>query len=181
MLLNRRNVSLSGAALTVWLLGAGPFFLSDLYAEPAGECRAALRPLMLQQNPDASQIPAIRELCHREADAGDPEAIYQLAFFFLGLESWDPGQATSLILTAAEHEVPEAQYWLAWQYDSGPLLPNDPHLALRWYQAAADKDHRLALERLAEAYTAGDFGLPVDRKKASELKARAARCADSSG
>ncbi len=178
---NRQTISSPGIALCVWLIGSGLGSASLAYAGPTGECRAALYPLLLQQSPDTAKLPSVRELCRREADAGDPEAVYQLSFFFLGLDSWDPEQAISLILTAAERDVPEAQYWLAWQYDSGPLLPNDPALALRWYQASADRDHRLALQRLAEAYRVGDLGLPVDRKKASLLNARAAQCAEKSG
>jgi TPR repeat protein len=167
--------------LVTLLLVSGPWLGNSVNAEPVGNCRATLRPLMLQQDLDETQLTSVRELCQREADAGDPEAIYQLSFFFLGLTSWDPVQATSLILAAAERDVPEAQYWLAWQYDSGPLLPNDARLALHWYQAAAENEHRLALERLAEAYAAGELGLPVDGRMASQFRARAARCADNPG
>ena len=163
------------------IIGFGLWPITPAYPQDAGACRATLRPLMLQQSPDKAQLRSIRELCQREADAGDPEAVYQLSFFFLGLDSWDPERATSLMLTAAERDVSEAQYWLAWQYDDGPLLPNDPALALQWYQASAERDHPLALQRLAEAYAAGNLGLKVDRKKASQLKARAARCAEKSG
>jgi TPR repeat protein len=179
----RRDFLIAGlpAVLFACAIGSGLWPVMPAYAQDTGACRAALRPLILQQNPDKAQLQSIRELCQREADAGDPEAIYQLSFFSLGLDSWDPAQATSLILAAAERDVAEAQYWLAWQYDSGPLLPNDPALALQWYQASAESDHPLALQRLAEAYADGSLGLKVDRKKASQLKARAARCAAKSG
>jgi TPR repeat protein len=183
----RRKIKISTLAASVFsgvfsgFLFLGPWPAISAESELKGECRVTLRPLLLQQNPDAAQLRSVRELCQREADAGDPEAIYQLSFFFLGLNSWDPGKATSLILTAAERDIPEAQYWLAWQYDSGPLLPNDPALALQWYQASAENDHRLALERLADAYTEGDFGLRVDKKMASQFRARAERCAEESG
>jgi TPR repeat protein len=181
VLRRKKKISALGMSVFTGILFLGPWPALSAQPEPKGECRVTLRPLLLQQNPDSAQLSAIRELCQREANAGDPEAVYQLSFFFLGLDSWDPDKASALILTAAEGGVPEAQYWLAWQYDSGPLLPNDPVLALQWYQVSAEKDHRLALERLAEAYTVGALGLQPDRKKASQFRALAARCAEESG
>jgi TPR repeat protein len=181
MLRRKMKISTLGISIFTGVVFLGPWPGLSAQPQPKGECRVTLHPLLLQQNPDAAHLRAIRELCQREADAGDPEAVYQLSFFFLGLDSWDPEQASALIMTAAEDGVPEAQYWLAWQYDSGPLLPNDPVLALQWYQASSEKDHRLALERLAEVYAVGELGLHPDRKKASQLRARAARCAEESG
>jgi TPR repeat protein len=170
-----------GVTLFVGLIGSIFLFVVPAFAERQSECRAALRPLLLQPDPDEAELRSVRELCEREAEAGNPEATYQLSFFYLGLDSWDPATATSLILDAAGQNIPEAQYWLAWQYDSGPLLPNDAELALQWYEASAARDHPLALQRLAEAYAAGELGLPVDKKRASELRAEALRCAEQSG
>ncbi len=155
-----------------------PFRTSDAQTGSAGECRASLRPLLLQPNPDPGQLRLIRQLCQTEADAGDPVALYQLSFFYLGLENWNAEKAASMVLSAAQAGVPEAQYWLAWQYEAGPLLPNDPSLALHWYQLAAENNHRLALQRLAEAYENGSLGLAADTKKASLYRARAAQCAE---
>jgi TPR repeat protein len=181
VLRHRLTIALLTIAQFAALAGLSAGSANPARAAPAGECRATLRPLLLQQNPDQQKLRSSRELCEREAEAGDAEATYQLALFDLGLESWDPDVAIPLILTAAGRGIPEAQYWLAWQYDSGPLLPNNPALAVQWYRAAADQEHPLALQRLGEAYAVGDLGLSVDAKKASELKAEAARCAQKSG
>jgi TPR repeat protein len=153
------------------------FFLTVPFAPAAaGECRALLRPLMLQAELDDARLMEVRELCVAEADAGDADALYQSSLFYLGLLEWSPDDAIPMISAAAVRGVPEAQYWLAWQYDEGPLLPNNAELALRWYEAAGDGEHRLALERLATAYQNGELGVPPDARKAAVLRARAERC-----
>jgi hypothetical protein len=143
----------------------------------AGECRAGLRPLLLDETPDSAALATIRRTCAAEAEAGDADALYQLALFHLGLGGeWQPEAAIPLIQEAAGAGVPEAQYWLAWQHESGPLLPHDPAIALGWYQRAANANHRLAVARLAQAYGAGELGLPRDRLRAAEYKRREAQC-----
>jgi len=146
----------------------------------AGECRGLLRPLLLQEAPDARELGAVREVCEKEAKRGDPDSEYQLSLFYLGLTDWNVDEALPLILNAAHSGVPEAQYWLAWQYDAGPLLPDDFALARHWYEMAGENDHRLALQRLADAYHKGDLGLPIDERKAGVLRARAAKCENNS-
>lgn len=147
-------------------------------AVQAGLCVDAMRPLLLESEPDPAVIEDIRAACESEAVAGDAVALYQLALFHLGLGGeWQPEAATPLIHEAAAAGVSEAQYWLAWQYEEGPLLEHDQTVALSWYQRAANADHRLALARLAHAYEAGELGLAPDRLKALEYQARAARCA----
>ena len=150
-------------------------------AASAGECRAALRPLLVQAEPPPASLASVRGLCETGRAAGDPDAAYQLALLDLGLQRWQPQTAIPLIEEAAEAGVSEAQYWLAWQYEAGPLLENDAVRALRWYQAAAEREHRLALQRLADAYAAGELGLPADSRRAIEYRARAERCAQQSG
>jgi TPR repeat protein len=147
-------------------------------AATRGECRAALRPLMLQNPPPQDALLAVRSLCAAEAEAGDADAEYQLAMLHLGLIDWDVDKAVPMIQSAAQRGVPEAQYWLAWQYEEGPLLPNDARLAVQWYRSAGENDHRLALDRLATAYQRGELGLPVDSQKATEMRARAEACAN---
>jgi TPR repeat protein len=142
----------------------------------AGGCRVALAPLLLQSAPDKAVLGRVRELCLAEADRGDPDSLYQVSLFHLGLLDWDVDTALPMIRSAADRGVAEAQYWLAWQYEEGPLLPNDAELALRWYHAAGDGEHRLALNRLAAAYQRGELGLASDARKAAEFRARAARC-----
>jgi hypothetical protein len=165
-LLNTRTL-----VITVTLL-AGPV------TALAGECRASLRPLLLSREPEAVALDQVRQLCQSEADGGDAGALYQLALTWLGPGGqWEPDRAIPMIHAAAERGVPEAQYWLAWQYESGPLLSHDGATALGWYLRSAEANHRLALARLAEAYARGELGLPVEPNRALEYRARQARCA----
>jgi TPR repeat protein len=140
-----------------------------------------LRPLLLQPAPDVGQLAAVKDTCKTEVEKGDADAEYQLALFYLGLLDWDVDKALPLIMSAAQNGVSEAQYWLAWQYDEGPLLDHDIDLARHWYERAGKNEHRLALQRLAEAYERGDLGLPVNERKASVLRAKVARCKNNSG
>lgn len=163
-----------------WIL-AGAILILCGSAASAGECRNMLRPLLLQQSPPPGALEAVREICKAEVANGDPDSEYQLAIFYLGLTSWDVGIAIPMIKSAAQSGVPEAQYWLAWQYDEGPLLADDTDKARHWYERAGENEHPLALQRLAEAYEHGDLGLPVDIRKASVLRSQAARCENDSG
>lgn len=158
-------------SLLLVLLSAAPA------ASLAGDCRSLVRPLLLQAEPEPVQLARARSLCGAEAEAGDPEATYQLSFFSLGLGgAWRPEEAIPLIRSAADEGVTEAQYWLAWQSEAGPALPHDRAIALNWYERAADGNHRLALQRLADAWDRGELGLPVNGRKALELRARIRRC-----
>ncbi len=143
----------------------------------AGDCRALLRPLLLKAEPAAADLARVKAVCAAEANQGDPDSTYELALFSLGLGgNWQPDEAIPLIQTAAGQGVSEAQYWLAWQSESGPALPHDSAIALGWYRKAAAGRHRLALQRLAEASEKGELGLPVDRRKAMEYRAQIRRC-----
>lgn len=146
----------------------------------AGDCRAELRPLLLAQPPDRTALLELQSFCQAEADAGDVDSLYQAALFHLGLVDFDVDRALPMIETAATQGVSEAQYWLAWQYEAGPLLPDNLQLALEWYQRAADNEHRLALNRLATAYLSGELGVAADPRKAAGFRARAERCSNSS-
>ena len=127
--------------------------------------------------PDAGRIDAVRATCSREADGGDAEALYQLALMDLGLAGrFEPDVAVPRIRKAAEQGVTEAQYWMAWQSEAGPLLSNDTATALAWYRRAAEANHRLALDRLATAYEKGELGLEPDPREATVLRARIHRC-----
>jgi len=152
--------------------------MSPGYGQQASpvRCRDALRPVLLQTDPDRDLLPDIQNLCEGQAKGGDPDALYQLSLLYLGLVDWQPDKAIPMMRSAAESGVPEAQYWLAWQYESGPLLENDPQLALRWYLRAGEQEHRLALDRLADVYGRGELGMPADARQAGLYRARAARC-----
>lgn len=143
----------------------------------AADCRTEVRALLVQSAPAADAVSAVRQLCTAASARGEADASYQLALLDLGPDGWRPERAIPLITQAADAGVPEAQYWLAWQQDTGPLLPNNPDESLRWYQAAAAQSHRLALARLADAYEFGELGLTPAPARATELRAQAAQCA----
>ncbi|MBM4221829.1 MAG: hypothetical protein FJ170_07775, partial [Gammaproteobacteria bacterium] len=88
------------AAVLALLLGPVPAH--------AGVCRSELRPLLLQAQPAAASIAAVRAHCEAEASAGDADATYQLALFHLGLGGeWNPAAAIPLIRSAAERDIAE--------------------------------------------------------------------------
>jgi TPR repeat protein len=148
-------------------------------AAQAADCRSVVRPLVLSASPDPASLAAAREQCTAEAEAGSADARFQLAFFSLGLGGvWAPEAAIPLIREAAGAGVSEAQYWLAWQSEEGPLLPNDAATAVGWYQRAAEGKHRLALDRLARAYEKGELGLTPDPREALRLRAQIRQCDD---
>lgn len=152
--------------------------LNAIPARPAAECRSMLRPLLRDQAPLAAEVERARNLCQAQAEAGDADATYHLALTYLGLGGrWEPDSAIPLIQLAAERGVAEAQYWLAWQHESGLLLPHDTSRALGWYLRAAQAQHRLALARLARAHEFGELGLPIEPRRAGEYRARQAHCA----
>jgi TPR repeat protein len=143
-----------------------------------GDCREELRPLLLTTTPDPVRLDTVRRQCAAEALSGDAEALYQLALTELGLGGrWQPERALPRIREAAERGISEAQYWLAWQYEAGPLLPDDAALALDWYRRAADGRHRLAVARLASAYENGELGLSADPAEALRYRALQSQCA----
>lgn len=143
----------------------------------AADCRAVVRPLLLSAAPAPAEVAAARAQCVAEAAAGSADAGYQLAFFSLGLGGeWSPDVAIPLVRAAAAAGVSEAQYWLAWQSEEGPLLPHDQATALGWYRLAAAANHRLALGRLARAYEQGELGLTPDPREALRLRAQVRQC-----
>jgi len=155
--------------------------LLALLAAPAAaaDCRSLLQPLLLDPAPDPARLAAVLEYCDEAAAAGDADALYQSALPLLGLNGrWEPATASTLIAEAAARGVAEAQYWMAWQRETGPLLADDPAEALYWYQLAADNEHRLALERLGDAFEHGELGLAADADEAALMRARAAACLD---
>ncbi|MGI9330246.1 MAG: hypothetical protein ACR2QB_05965 [Gammaproteobacteria bacterium] len=151
--------------------------LSGAPMAAATDCPERSRLLMLASDPDVADVRSATAACEVAYANGDTSAAYYLGLLDLGLAAWKPERATSLISVAAQGGLPEAQYWLAWQLEEGPLLPNDPIRALQWYEDAAEQSHPLALARLADAYEAGELGLRPAPARAAELRALAASCA----
>lgn len=152
---------------------------ANVPAADAGECRATVGPLLRAAAPAAADLAAADRLCTDEAAAGDADARYQLALLRLGAGGrWEPESAIPLVRAAAAGGISEAQYWLAWQSEEGPLLSHDQAVALDWYRQAAASRHRLALDRLARAYEKGELGLTPDPREALRLRAQIRQCAE---
>ena len=164
------------AVLVVAVIGGISLNAAHAQRASPAQCREALRPALLQAEPDPAILEDLRRLCAAQAEAGDPDAVYGLSLLHLGMIDWQPDRAIALMHRAAVDGVSEAQYWLAWQYEAGPLLDNDASLALRWYRAAGDREHRLALRRLAAIYADGELGVAPDATRAVAYRARAQRC-----
>ena len=143
----------------------------------ATDCPERSRSLMLATDSDVADVRSATAACAVAYADGDMSAAYYLGLLNLGLADWQPERAADLISVAAQAGMPEAQYWLAWQLEAGPLLSNDPVRALQWYEDAAEQSHPLALARLADAYESGDLGLQPAPARAAELRALAASCA----
>lgn len=158
---------------TLLLLMTPAAFLS---MADAADCRASVRALLVQSSPAVAAVAEARELCTSAGAAGDPVATYHLALLDLGPGGWNPQRAELLIREAAAAGVSEAQYWLAWQLDQGPLLSNHSAEARRWYEAAAARSHRLALLRLAEVYERGELGATPAPARAAALRELAVQC-----
>jgi len=156
-------------------------FLCSLLSCPplvaATDCPERSRSLMLATDPDVAEVRSAAAACAVAYADGDTSAAYYLGLLDLGLAGWQPERAANFISVAAQGGMPEAQYWLAWQLEEGPLLPNDPVRALQWYEDAAEQSHPLALARLADAYESGELGLRRAPARAAELRALAASCA----
>lgn len=158
----------------------GLIMLSCLWLGSAAhaDCRAQLRPLLLDVRTEAAAVDAIRPQCEAEAAAGDADALYQLALMDLGLAGrWQPEVAIPRMRSAAASGIAEAQYWLAWQYESGALLARDDAAALDWYRRAAAQRHQLALARLVEVHETGGLGLAPDPAQALHYRALQSQCA----
>lgn len=158
----------------------GLIMLSCLWLGSAAhaDCRTQLRPLLLDARTEAAAVEAIRPVCEAQAAAGDADALYQLALMDLGLAGrWQPEAAIPRMRSAAANGIAEAQYWLAWQHESGTLLAQDQSSALDWYRRAAEQRHQLALARLVEAYETGGLGLAPDPAQAMHYRALQSQCA----
>jgi hypothetical protein len=77
-------------------------------------------------------------------------------------------------LKKAEQGYAYAQYYLAWIYDDGQLVPQDHKQAVYWYTRAAEQGHVYAQYNLAMMYHTGR-GVIQDDKKAGYWWEKAAK------
>lgn len=105
------------------------------------------------------------------AEAGDPEAQYQLGSAYdTGVGVRRSGQnAMKYYLMAAEQGHAEAQNSVGSAFQAKRRYKE----ALRWYERAAEQDHALAINNLAYLYDLG-LGVEQDKHKGLELYLRSA-------
>lgn len=131
-----------------------------------------LEPYVARQ--DSKPSLDVFELCRSEAEAGDAESLYWVSFFYFGLleSTLDEQRGVQATSESADLGYEGAQFWMGWQSEVGGHLPQDPVVALGWYEKAAESGHWMALDRLAKAYRNGELGLEIDEVKAQEYATR---------
>lgn len=80
-------------------------------------------------------------------------------------------------LTLAHKGNPEAQYFLAYMFDTGQGTGQDLSEAARWYIRSAEQGHVPAIVYVGYIYASG-HGVPKDREKAIEWYTKAAQMGD---
>lgn len=113
------------------------------------------------------------------AEQGEPDGMYLYAALLAAGEGTpkDPARAREWMEKAARAGKREAVIAVAGAYLNGGFdldaAARKSPAGLSWIQQAAAIDHLPAVDRLALAHRQGDFGLPVDEKKALEQEVRA--------
>ncbi|MGO8754359.1 MAG: tetratricopeptide repeat protein [Gallionellaceae bacterium] len=123
----------------------------------------------------------------KAAEQGNPEAQFDMAMMYLDLGNYDwkdmnskihPIEARTWMLRAAEQGYPDAIKVVATAYADGGLgltaADRTDAEVLRWLSIAEDIGDGMAMDKLAEAYREGKYGLPVD-KELSDMWAANAR------
>jgi tetratricopeptide (TPR) repeat protein len=88
-------------------------------------------------------------------------------------QSGEAEAAFAAHLALAEAGETIGMYDLAKDYRDGTGTAADPAGALRWFAAAAEGGHVLAMEHLADGLEAGSFGQPADPAAAAAWRAAA--------
>ena len=129
-----------------------------------------------RQNVWGSLKPDQEEQLVALADGGDTRALKGLAYMRLNPEEtrYDPEQAISLLMKAADRGDPEAQFELGRLYEKGIGINQDVKLAVSLYWKAAEQNFSDALNDLGFLHFQGGLGIVRDPKKAIGLFQRAA-------
>lgn len=99
---------------------------------------------------------------HAEAEAGDPDAIYELAVaYYLGHRTAHGGpeqdreRAVAMFRPLADDGDARAQWRLGHAYEMGSGVERDAASAYRWYSAAVEQDFVHAYHPLGQMYMSG--------------------------
>lgn len=124
-----------------------------------------------QDSMTEEDVARVREL----AEAGDPEAQFQLGSLYvggLGLPE-DPEKALEWLTRSAEQNYAEAQQLIGEIYDYGVGVDRDPELAVLWYRKAAEQGLATAYDYLGMFQAQGLGGLEPHCGKAQTWYRRA--------
>jgi len=80
---------------------------------------------------------------------------------FAAYQSGDFATALQELIPLAEEGHVDAQFGLAWMYESGEGVPQDYKTAVKWYTLAAEQGDALAQYNLGQMYRKGE-GIPQD-------------------
>jgi TPR repeat protein len=131
------------------------------------------------ENPSEERMPEAFRLWSSLAEEGHPQSMYYLSgAYFDGIPNVverDSAEALAMLRAAAERGVPQAQFDLAWQLESGMHTPPDLKAALKFYEQAASNGYALAISRLVRVYSQGELGQPRDLKRAEDWRRRSPR------
>ncbi len=117
------------------------------------------------------------------AARGRPEAALQLARLYARGVAGPPDFATAFLFyrSAAEANDLAAKTALAECYLLGKGTERDPELGLKWLKEAAELGSLRAINRLADSYNRGLYGLPTDHSEAFRLWAKVTETKDPTG
>lgn len=110
------------------------------------------------------------------AEGGDTRSMLGLGYIRLNPDAgrFNPTEAVSFFVKAAQAGSPEAQFELAKLYEKGLGVEQNATRALELYNQAADQDFPDAINDLGFLYYQGGLGLPRDKERALTLFERAA-------
>lgn len=156
-----------GMVAAAWLLTCAAVCAANVESDRAAELYERT---FGADTPDVESMPEAVELWKKLAGQGDSKAMYYLSAAYFngvaGLVEADDKMALGLLEKAAENGLPEAQFSLGWQYESGTKVDRDPERAFRFYESAARQGYTLAMSRLIRVFSEGELGKPRDDERA---------------
>lgn len=143
---------------------------TDALAQKRSSATALYERTFGADTPEWGKLPEAFRLWTELADGGDAHAMYYLSsVYFRGISDLveaDSSRALDLLRKAAKADIPEAQFALAWQFESGAYLEADHKQAVRLYEQAANNGSLLAISILVRIYSNGELTQAVDDGKA---------------
>ncbi len=137
------------------------------------------RDIFVEYSPDASSDDEMLQELVALVEAGDADAMTQLAHFYRAGESVeeDLQQALRLFQSAAKLENPEAMVFGGFMLQQGEGCEVDHEAAFELFEQAVDLGFTTGMHALGECYAEG-YGVPVDGPRSVELYRQGAELGD---